>query len=87
MIHIENRRGDRRKPEGNPVDLDDIEQKPLFRPSRTMCMNCQHVDRDCSYLDFSGMRVIARDSRDRDSGIITQVVKCSDYVKVKQGEV
>lgn len=88
MIHIENRKGDRRKPERNSVEFDElIPVKPLFRPSGSMCMNCQHIDRDCSYLDFSGMRVIARDSRDRDSGIITQVVRCSEYAKAKQGEV
>lgn len=77
---VESRRGDRRNPEGNPADLDGIEQKPLFRPSGTMCMNCLHVDRDCSYLDFSSMQVIARDTK------VTQVVKCSEYVKAK-GEV
>lgn len=35
---IENRRGDRRKPETNSVEIDGIEQKPLFRPSGSMCI-------------------------------------------------
>lgn len=80
---IENRRGDRRKPESNSLEFDGIKQKPLFRPSGRMCVNCQHVNRDCSHLDFSTMQVIARDSTDKSSGIITQVVKCSEHVRTK----
>ncbi len=88
MIYIENRRGDRRRDESDPIETEEVKSmKPLFRPTGSMCVKCQHVDRDCSYLDFSSMQVIAHDSRDRDSGIITQVVKCSEYVKAKQGEV
>lgn len=87
MTHIDNRKGDRRMNESDSIKTEEVKpMKPLFRPTGSMCVKCQHVDRDCSYLDFSTMQVIAEDSRDRDSGIITQVVKCSEYVKDKQGK-
>ena len=71
------RKGDRRK-----LDTEKrMEAAPkLYRPSGTMCINCRHVDRDCSHLDFEKMPIIARDMHK--SVVVTQVVKCSEFERI-----
>lgn len=47
-----------------------------FRPKGSMCMVCEHIDRDCSHLPFHNMLVIeiANDFR---------VVKCNEFERMR----
>lgn len=47
----------------------------LYQPKGSMCMACQHLQRDCSGLDFHNMPMI------RCTELVV-VVRCTEYVRI-----
>jgi hypothetical protein len=50
----------------------------MHQPKGSLCINCAHVDRDCSFLSFDEMQVI------KSIDTSTQVVMCDDYNRIEK---